>query len=150
MFRQLFVILLVFVLLLGTVSCASTKPNRVADLENVTLWFRYQAEEVDSIENATGQLMPPMPGEHFVIVVADMIHGDPQQLAFTLPTAIARKSFLGYNYGEYVLVSPEQIRTTPSAQQGQLLVAWFYRLPKDTWPLRLVFANGVNINITHK
>jgi hypothetical protein len=149
MFRKLVVISIVFVLLLGTVSCTSTKPSRVADLENVTLWFRYQAEEVVSIEGATG-LLTPMPDEHFVIVAADVIRGDPQQLAFAIPVAVAGKSFLGYNYGENIIVKPEQIRTTPSVQQGQLLVGWFYRLPKDAWPLRLVFANGVIINITHK
>jgi len=146
MFRKLIVISLVFTLFLGTASCASFK-SQVADLDNFTFWFRYQAEEVGSLENTNGQYIVLTTDEHFVMIVADIIRGDPQQLAFTIPVVIASKQFLGFNYGEGTIATPEQTRTA-TLLEGQPLVAWFYRLPKGEWPLRLVFANGTIVNIT--
>jgi hypothetical protein len=152
MYRKVLVIAVSFVLLLTIVACGNTKTPTIVTFKDdyTTLLVDTKAVEVYLIVN-NGEFIEPKPGEHFVVISADILAADLNDFTYQKPTAISAKSFLWFDYGTIFslpdginLVKPpvyEEIKIVPQ-------IGWFYRLPEGVWPHRLVFADGTIVEIT--
>jgi hypothetical protein len=153
MYRKVLVIAVSFVLLLTVTACGSTNtPSVVTFKDNfTTLLFHSNAHEAWLFVDNSGEFVEPKPGEHFVVISADILAADLNDFTYQKPTAISAKSFLWFDYGTIFslpdginLVKPpvyEEIKIVPQ-------IGWFYRLPEGVWPHRLVFADGTIVEIT--
>jgi hypothetical protein len=152
MYRKVLVIAVSFVLLLTIVACGNTKTPTIVTFKDdyTTLLVDTKAVEVYLIVN-NGEFIEPKPGEHFVVISADILAADLNDFTYQKPTAISAKSFLWFDYGT-ILSLPDGVnfnkRLNLEGIQTLPHIGWFYRLPEGVWPHRLVFADGTIVEIT--
>jgi hypothetical protein len=152
MYRKILVIAVWFVLLLTATACGNSKTSSIVTFKDgyTTFLFHPKAVEVYLFVNNNGEYIEPKPGEHFVMIQADILEADLNDISYQVPTAISGKSFLWFDY-RTILSSPDAVNLVkPPVLEGiQILphIGWFYRLPEGVWPLRLVFADGTIVKI---
>jgi hypothetical protein len=130
--------LLLLVLAGALVGCSTSTPqhtSKVVSGENATLWFVYKMSEEDYFTK-DGVRLTPKPGEHFVLIAADVLKGDPLTLAAWDVQARAKNKL--YKFTTVNVVTG----TSFYMPEDHLIIGWFFILPDKVWPDRLYIPGG--------